>query len=359
MPWIGPALSVAGSLIGADSSADAASQAAGIQAESGREAIAEQRRQYDLTRSDMAPWRDAGASSVSRLRQLLGLGSGPASPGASGGSGASLDSIAQGLRSSGKYGTGKTWVPGQFESESEYMGKLYSHGTGPNRIINSESGYWKDGNYDEAGLMAEAQRIFDASQASSAPATASGTDAYQMYGDAPLLRRFSGTDLQLDPVYQSGLKFGLDEGTKGINARAMQSGGYDSGATLKALTRFGNDYGSTKANESYNRFNSDQNKVFNMLSGLSGTGQTAANTVASTGANTSNNTANLMTGIGNAQAAGVVGGANAWGNAASGISGAVNNYQNNQLLQKILGGSNAGSYSTPGYGGYDYSNWYG
>src|SRR4029077_7488878 len=100
-----------------------------------------------------------------------------------------------------------------------------------------------------------------------------------------LLRRFSADDLQKDPVYQSGLQFGLDQGAGAINSRAIAGGGYDSGATIKALTRFANDYGSTKANESYNRYNQDQSNIYNKLAGITGTGQTATNQVGAAGQN--------------------------------------------------------------------------
>jgi len=160
-----------------------------------------------------------------------------------------------------------------------------------------------------------------------------------------LLKRFGASDLNADPVYQNGLDFGLQEGTKGINARAMSSGMYDSGATLKALTRFGNDYGTTKAEGAYNRFNNDQGNVFNRLSGISGTGQTATNTISSAGQNSSNNISNLMTGQGNASAAGIVGGANAWGGALGNIG---NQITGNAMLDRILkqrGGNSSGTYS--------------
>lgn len=39
-----------------------------------------------------------------------------------------------------------------------------------------------------------------------------------------------------------GYQFGLDEGAKTVQASAAARGGLNSGATLKALTKFGNDY---------------------------------------------------------------------------------------------------------------------
>lgn len=174
--------------------------------------------------------------------------------------------------------------------------------------------------------------------------------AYSGADSGSLLDRFSASDLEADPVYQSGLQFGLDQGTGAINARATQMGSYDSGATLKALTRYANDYGSTKANESYNRFNTDQSNTYNRLAGVSGAGQTATNQVQAAGTNMANNVSELATQAGNARAAGVVGGANAWGGALKSGVGAYQNYQDKEYLKKLLSGGK----TVPDYPGAEY-----
>ena len=162
------------------------------------------------------------------------------------------------------------------------------------------------------------------------PGTGYTPQAGERYGE--LDRRFAKSDLDADPVYQSGLQFGLDQGAQGINRQAAAGGSFLSGATLKALTRFGNDYGSTKANESYNRFNTDQTNRYNRYAGLSGAGQQATNQVSAAGANMANNVSANQIGAGNANASGYVGQANALNN---GISGAYNAYQNNQMMQML------------------------
>lgn len=154
-------------------------------------------------------------------------------------------------------------------------------------------------------------------------------------------RRFTQADMNADPVYQSGLQFGLDQGTQGINRQAAAGGNFLSGATLKALTRFGNDYGSTKANESYNRFNADQNSQYNKLAGLSGAGQQATNQINAAGTNMANQVSASQQGAGNARASGYVGQANAWNNA---IGAGVNAYQQNKLMGTM--------YPSSGYSGY-------
>lgn len=247
MSWVAvgvAAVSVVGGLIGSN----AARKAAKGQEAASREATAEQRRQFDLTRADFAPFLQTGTSANARLAALLGI------------------------------------EPG-------------------------------------------------------------GT------GEGELLRRITQADIEGDPVYQSGLEFGAREGRDAINARAIAGGGYDSGATLKALTRFGTDYGSTKANESYNRFVNDQTNIYNRLAGISGTGQVAANQIGAARSNMADQITDLTTGAGNARAAGIVGSANAWNRAIESGAGAFNMYQNNQILQQLMrnqGGRGGGNFASTG-----------
>lgn len=303
----GTALSIGGSLLGAAMQGDAAESAANTQAQSAENSTAEMRRQFNLNRQDSAPWRDAGSAAVDRLGVLLGLeGAG------------------------GKTGGYK------YEDFLEYAKKHRFSGVTPeDHAQNMFSRYkakadpnWYTDDQQVAGWLGKD------------PAPVENPADFGL-----LNRKFSLADRDADPVYQAGLDFGLKEGTGAINSRALSSGMYDSGATLKALTRFGNDYGSTKTGESRNRFLADQDTTYNRLAGISGTGQSASAQNAQTGTQISSGIANNMTDAGNARAAGIVGGANAWGNAAGGVSGAVNNYQNNEMLKKILGRGGYGGMS--------------
>lgn len=150
-----------------------------------------------------------------------------------------------------------------------------------------------------------------------------------------LTKNFQSSDLNADPVYQSGLQFGLGEGEKAINSRALASGQYDSGGTLKALSRYASDYGSTKAAESYNRFVTNQGNQYSRLSGIAGSGQNAANMTGQLGSQYAGAAGNTLTGIGNAQAAGQIGVGNA---ISGGIGNAMNYYGQNQLLQQLSPG---------------------
>ena len=74
MGWMLPAAIIGSSLFGAESSSDAASTAARASGEASAASIAEQRRQYDQTRADQAPYLAAGTGAVNRLAAGVGYG---------------------------------------------------------------------------------------------------------------------------------------------------------------------------------------------------------------------------------------------------------------------------------------------
>jgi hypothetical protein len=64
---VGAAASIGGALIGSKAS----KKAANAQVQAADMATAEQRRQFDLTRADMAPWREAGGQAIGSLAAML------------------------------------------------------------------------------------------------------------------------------------------------------------------------------------------------------------------------------------------------------------------------------------------------
>lgn len=148
-------------------------------------------------------------------------------------------------------------------------------------------------------------------------------------------RNFQHSDFQADPGYA----FRQAEGQKAIDNSAAARGSTLSGATLKALTRFGQDTASSEYQNSYNRWNNDVSNRFNRISGVAGTGQQAtqqigqygqstASNIAQGNMNTANNVASNTIGAGNARASGYVGMANA-------ANGGVNNYLTLSYLNKM------------------------
>ena len=165
---------------------------------------------------------------------------------------------------------------------------------------------------------------------------------YQM-GQAPSSGQFN---FQTDPGYQ----FRQQQGTNAINSNAAAAGNQLSGATLKALNRYGQNFASNEVNNAYSRYSDTRNynqnqyaqntglgmnnsmnqynaanqqgqQQYQQYSGLAGMGMNAANNLSSMSSNYGNAMAGTMGDIGNAQAAGTMGQANAWGGALNNIGG--------------------------------------
>lgn len=308
-------------LLGGMMGNNAAQSAAREQAASAAAAEAGINRRFDLNRADQMPFMEGGKAANSELLHLLGL-----------------KRKGETSRSNGDRNAIRQSLLGQYTSKGTGRSPIqYSGGGMDDASFNGGYSQGTTDSMDETGLNA----AIEAEMARQGTTTTPG----QQEGFGDLTRDFTMADRDSDPVYQSGLQFGLDQGTDAINQRSMSGGSYDSGATLKALTKFGNDYGSTKANESYNRFNTNQGNKYNRLAGISGAGQQAVNQVGSMGMNAATQTGELQTQAGNARAAGIVGGANAWGNAFQGINQGYENNQTRNTLKDLIA-------RNKGYGGY-------
>lgn len=79
-------------------------------------------------------------------------------------------------------------------------------------------------------------------------------------------------DVTQDPSYQ----FRLSESQKAIDRRGSAGGNYLSGAQLKAMNNYTQDYASQEWASAYNREQNEKNRRFNMLAGLSDQGQASA-----------------------------------------------------------------------------------
>lgn len=150
--------------------------------------------------------------------------------------------------------------------------------------------------------------------------------------------KFDTADLYNDPSYA----FRLAEGQKAVERSAAARGITASGAQLKALTNYGQQAASQEYGNAYNRaqntFNQNLNNRLNPLQSLAGQGQTTAGAIGQAAANYGNNVGNTLTGLANAQAASGIAGANAL---SGGLSGATGGYQQNMLLNRLLGGGSA------------------
>jgi len=117
-----------------------------------------------------------------------------------------------------------------------------------------------------------------------------------------------------------GYQFGLDEGTKAVQASAAARGGLNSGATLKALQRYGTNYADQQGYTPY----------MNRLSSLAGMAQTSTNTTGAQGAQVVQNMGNNLVNAGQARAQGTYDSANAWSNFGQQAMGAIGQWAGNK-----------------------------
>jgi len=100
-----------------------------------------------------------------------------------------------------------------------------------------------------------------------------------------LLAPFNPEDLYNDPGYQ----FQLAEGNKAIDHAAGARGKRYSGETLKALTRFGQDYAGNAYQNAFSRDAAAKQQQYNFLAGPANLGMGISGTLANLNANTAGN----------------------------------------------------------------------
>lgn len=238
---------IGGTVFGAALSADAAGDAAEIQAASGQSAINAQTAASKQAREDLQPFAQAGYSAIPELLQALGI----APP--------------QGIMIGGQ------------SVEDQIISELGPRPIGPGTGGNVMRAQW-DQKYDDLVSSGKYQEI----PGTDLFAGATTTDPVSQITDNPLYQTLFG------------------EATRTINAGNAARGKLGSGDTFKDLTNASLAIGSDI-----------QNQRVNQLFNLVGLGSNAAGGQATNTLNTGANVANLLTGIGNAQAAGRVGQANA------------------------------------------------
>jgi hypothetical protein len=144
-----------------------------------------------------------------------------------------------------------------------------------------------------------------------------------------------------------GFKFAQDWGQKAVQNMGTTMG--LGGNTLKA----GADYATGVAQQGFQGIAGALQGLLNSGSGLVGSGLGAmgygAGSLASAATQTGANMGGTLTGIGNAQASGILGGANAL---SGGLQGAAGGITNAMLLSRLLGGGAGGSLGAGGMGIY-------
>lgn len=263
---------------------NAGSKAAQAQTEGIEKGIEEQRRQYEQSRQDIAPFRFAG---LVALRQLMGGEMGLPYYG-----GVQFDP------DSGEISIGRTGT--NVDATAPVSGGTVSAPPTAAR----QAGPWQPGTPIPSGIPASMivpeednsaiYRLF--AMANEPPPAAPADPAPQVApvnlpDQGPLESGFKATP---------GYEFRLNEGIKALERGAAAKGRLFSGRQGKDLVRFGQEFGSNEYGNYYNR-----------LASLAGLGPTATNQQTALGQNTANNIAQMHSNIGAAQASGQIADANA------------------------------------------------
>lgn len=303
-------VAVAGAtLVGGLLASDASSSAANKQNAATKGGLDEQRRQFDLSRSDTAPYRAGGSIAMDQLRTALGMGPSAYT----------------------KPRERDEWVQDNYRG-GQLVDGIYSGGAGVTPGLRQQT---PDQGYQDYLNKFTPQEIPGGANIEA----------------SPLGRKFSISDFWNDPVVQASYQSGLDLGTKALKNAAPLTTGLDSGAAMKELTKFGTDYTGNMAAGSQARFVNDQGNQFNRLASLAGIGQTAVGQSSAAGTNSANNASQMITANGNAQGAAKIAGANAFG---GGINSVANYWQQQQMLANLKGGNTG----TTGYTPAPNSDWY-
>ena len=141
--------------------------------------------------------------------------------------------------------------------------------------------------------------MYNQNRADQQPWMQAGRRALGQLQDPSLMRTFSESDFKTDPGYA----FRMQEGQSAVQGSAAARGALNSGATLKALQRYGQNFASNEYSNAYNRFNADRDQKFAKLSSIAGIGQSAQNQMSNAGQNYGNQYGQNQMAMGNAAAA--------------------------------------------------------
>lgn len=270
--------------VGSIASASAPKSAAKSQEATANRQIDLAERVYGETVDRFSPFLESGTLAQNALAYELGLGAAPM-----------INGVAPSITERTTGGTvpaGYSWWEADRGQPSGYYsatGQRYDGPTSSSTV------------YDVGGKTFDTR---DAAQAW-ADANKAGGTAYQGFQKTP------------------GYDFQLSQGMDALQSTAAARGGLMSGATMQAAQTFGQGL----ANQEYGNY-------LARLGSLASGGQAAAGNAANAGANYQTTASNALAGIGNAQAAGAIGSANA-------LSSGINNTMGWLGYMGAQGGGNA------------------
>lgn len=361
----------------AQQQSQAAQQAAQLQYQASQNALDFQKQQWATEQQQMQPWINTGQGALSNLAYRMGIGTpdayagaptaptsatlpAPSTPNAptQPGFGAPLAGTGASQPTLPVFQSGSTRNP-----YGPVRGVLPLSGPAP---VSGVVGAMQDGSHAGPGPIPGVGARLQAPPGVTAP---SGNPPTAGAGANPSAGSFGSlmapnpygtfnapTAAQMeanDPGYQARLNLG----EQALEHSAAARGGVLTGGTAQAENQYAQDYASNEYNNyynqtfntnaaNYNAFAQNQANQYNRLAAMSGLGQQTAGQLGTLGTEMSGqvgsnllNTAGAMgqqyNNAAAANASGMVGSANAWGGALSGIGG---NMSNLLMMQSILGG---------------------
>lgn len=305
-------LAQAGASMYASNQASKAAQGAGnVAAQGAEQSTALQREIYQDQRNLNMPFYNGGLQAYDQYRALMGLGGSPAT--GAGGTGPQTQGYGQPM------GGQQSLVSHNAQGVPIANAQLYASDPAYRQAWDSvaqqhqgqwRTGYWNgsDPNWIESNLRGKLPVGWGSQTAGTGTSTQNPQQAQQAAFAA-----FRNT-----PGYQ----FGLDEGSKALQASASASGGLFSGKAGKALTQYGQNYADQQGYTPY----------MNRLAGLFGGAQTAGGQIGNAGQNFANQAGANMQNAANSRASGLLGSSQAkmWGIGQAGgfLNDAYGYYQN-------------------------------
>jgi len=162
------------------------------------------------------------------------------------------------------------------------------------------------------------------------------------WGIGDLVRPFEPTMAQLEQT--PGYQFTKEQGQEAVTNAAAAMGLGVSGPLLKGIGKFTTGLASQTFQQQFQNYWAQLGQVYNMLSGVSTTGENAAAMTGQAGGAAAASAGNFLSGAGASQAAGELGAAGAYRNALSGLSG-IGQYA--ALTGQFNGSIPVGSSSAP------------
>lgn len=172
----------------------------------------------------------------------------------------------------------------------------------------------------ERGLQYN-QEMFNKINEQNAPYRATGERGANLYNQLAdtgyLTAQPSMNDLtRLMPNY----RFNLEQGLGQLNSQLNAAGGMVSGNAIQGAQQFAQGYAGNALNDAFNQYQANRTNVVSNVNALTNVGQQANATTATAASGATANASNMLSSIGNAQAAGTMGAANAYASGLNNIS---------------------------------------